>query len=94
MQIQELRIKVLEYYGIDAQIEKTIEELEELKEALISYKSDKNNTKYIENLKEELADVENMTMQINEKINYSYREKYEIMNSKMKRQIERISQNI
>lgn len=58
---------IADYYGLEHQIEKTIEELTELSLVLLHYKRMKKDgvwQMFIENFAEEMADVEIMTEQL------------------------------
>ena len=88
--LTEMRKKALLHFGIDAQIDKAIEELDELKEALINYKADKTNKKKIEHVKEESADAENMIRQIDSYLKFAEAEKAFAMHNKMIRTMIRI----
>ena len=61
-------IKVSEYFGSEKQLLKLVEELDELKEAIINF-TDGKDTK--EHIIEEIADVENLIYQITELWNCS-----------------------
>jgi hypothetical protein len=85
-----MREEVLNHFGIDKQIDKAIDELDELKEALIDYKMDKSNMHKIEHVKEESCDVANMIAQIDDYLNYKMCDKIFDMECKMIRTKKRI----
>lgn len=84
MSNREMHKKAIEHYGNDAQIEKTIEELDELKIELFRDKKD------VKRIMEELADVYNMIEQIMIIYKISNKMLYENMRGKMIRTLENI----
>lgn len=80
--------EVKEKYGVESQIDQTLEELGELIQALIKLRRTKNKSpeKHMEaweNLHEEIADVENMLNQLKHMFDGELVEKYR--NKKLKR---------
>jgi len=83
----EIHQKTIERYGVNAMINKTIQELMELAEALRDYKIKPAN---IPSIIEERVDVEKMLNKLDYIFMISDEEKQRISNEKMKRTLERL----
>ena len=86
--------KFLEEWGQEAQIVVALEEMSELTKELCKYKRNqilnKDNTKTIENIKEEIADVLNMTEQL--EIMFGEEEIEKIRQAKFDRSMKRMKE--
>lgn len=81
-------VRLLDHYGIDNQINQTIEELSELIQALTKYK---RGLYTIDNISEEIADVEIMIKQIKLALSIDQEDVESIMIRKIERQLKRIT---
>lgn len=83
--------KIREFFGFDKQLDKTKEELVELKNAIDAYKKDK--TKGLDNYLEEMADVHIMLQQLIQELTFEeYNTLYMIVGHKIDRTLERIKE--
>lgn len=65
MMLGEILKRAIKTYGTDHQIDKAIEEMSELTQALIKLKQSKNSHIFMDHVSEEMADVEIMIKQLN-----------------------------
>ena len=93
MELTDKALKIITHYGFDKQKYIVIEEMSELIQAIIKldrYKDDKEYFKYMDNFREELADVYLMILQLM----LSDKEQYDIVKKiadiKADRQLERM----
>lgn len=98
-------IKIAETYGFDTQSRQCIEEMAELTVALNKYHRERdkwssflkecfNDNTSLENVKEEIADVYIMLEQMKYLLNISETDIENIINRKLERQLERISNEL
>ena len=83
--------KAIEHYGIKAQLEKTIEEIDELKKEIKDFLNGSGNR---ENMLEELADVYNMNRQLQIIMSFDDIDINRVATHKMKRTLDRIDKEI
>ena len=87
-------IKIVEHYGVKAQIPVWIEEMSELTKELCKWCRKGNlHPKLLDNLKEEIADVTICIDQLRYAINYTEDELMEEYANKVERQLERIEKS-
>lgn len=81
--------EIREFFGLNKQLDKTKEELVELKNAIDSYKKDK--TTGLNNYLEEIADVQIMLQQLIQELTFDeYNMLYMIVEHKIERTLKRI----
>ena len=87
--------KIIQHFGVDAQIQKCEEELHELTIELYNYQRERaseNLEKIRENIKQEIADVFNMLYQMLLIFDFSIHEIADIRQQKNKRTLKRIKE--
>lgn len=83
-------IKIVDHYGVEAQIPVWIEEMSELTKELCKWSRKGMSEELIEHIKEEIADVSICLDQLKYTITYTENELMEEYKKKVDRQLERI----
>ena len=90
---EEKQLQIIEHYGEDHQLDKLIEELAELIQAICKWKQNylsENSIDYLENLLEEMADVTNLIEQFSLSDKYIADRIEEYKTEKVDRELKRI----
>lgn len=89
-------LKIIKHYGVNAQQRQFAEEVFELQEAITAYENDYEGlyTYGTEHIAEEIADVLVLLFQFNEYYGLDIDDISKIMDNKIKRQLERIKNEV
>lgn len=89
-------LKIIKHYGVNAQQRQLAEEVFELQEAITAYENDYEGlyTYGTEHIAEEIADVMVLLLQFSEYYDLDIYDISKIMDNKIKRQLERIKNEV
>lgn len=92
-------LKIIQHYGVNVQQRQFAEEVFELQEAIIEYENsgcydEEDSVEFINHIAEEIADVLVLLFQFNEYYGLDIDDISKIMDNKIKRQLERIKNEV
>ena len=92
-------LKIIKHYGVNTQQRQLAEEVFELQEAIIEYENsgcydEEYSVEFINHIAEEIADVLVLLFQFNEYYGLDIDDISKIMDNKIKRQLERIKNEV
>lgn len=97
IQMDEKLLKIINNYGVTAQLKYFQSEVFELTEAIIQYENsgcydEEDSIEFINHIEEEIADVEVMLLQFKEYYHIDGKDILRIMDEKIERQLSRIKE--